>query len=409
MKMMLDPIAIRNDFPMFAKNDGKRFAYLDTASSSQTPTSVLDAMDAFYREYRANVHRGMYQASALATERYEAARRKIADFIRANEAEIVFTSGTTASLNLAAASLCKKLGPGDDVVLTAMEHHANIVPWQQMAKERGFALKVIPVKSDYALDMDAARSLIGPRTKVVSVTYASNVLGTVTPVKELCALAHAVGALAVVDAAQAAGHFQIDIRKLDCDLLAFSGHKMLGPTGIGVLYGKKKVLESMEPFLYGGDMIREVFWDRSTWNDAPWKFEAGTPNIAGAIGLGAAVDYINGIGLDAIEAHERMLTAYAFKKLSAIPGLVLIGPSANTERIGVISFEVPGIHPHDMATILDAEGVCARGGHHCAMPLLRELGRMNGTTRASFGAYNTVEDVDALAAGIEKAKKIFRV
>ncbi len=408
----LDVARIRQDFPMLAKADkeGRRFAFLDTAASSQTPIQVLEAQDAYYFNYRANVHRGMYNASHVATEHYEAVRRKVADFLRADEQEIVFTRGTTESLNLLASSLGRTLGPGDEVVLSAMEHHANLVPWQQIGIDRGFAVKFIPMKKvGFELDLDAAKALIGPKTKIVSFTYVSNVLGTVAPAAELIALAHAQGALAVVDAAQAVGHVAIDVRKLDCDFLAFSGHKMLGPTGTGVLYGKKKLLDGMHPFLYGGDMIREVFWDRSTWNEAPWKFEAGTPNVGGVIGLGAAVDYVKLTGIDRIAAHEEALTRRAIEKLSAIPGLEIIGPAADAVRTSVVSFEVKGIHPHDMATILDAEGVAVRGGHHCAMPLLRELGYVNGTTRASFALYNAETDVDALVAGVEKAKRIFRI
>ena len=394
---------------MFQKNDGKRFAYLDSASSSQTPTAVLEAVDDYYTHFRANVHRGMYKASETATTQYEGVRSKVADLIRAKEDEIVFTRGTTESLNIVARSLAKRLGPGDEVVLTVMEHHANLVPWQQMAKKRGFALKFIPLREDYTLDMDAAAQMIGPKTKILAATFVSNVLGTIVPVAELAKLAHGYGALVVVDAAQAIGHLQVDVQKIDCDLLAFSGHKMFGPTGTGVLYGKKSLLETIDPLLFGGDMIREVSFEHSTWNDVPWKFEAGTPNIGGVIGLGAAVDYVQRVGIFAIATHEYELTAYALEKLSNIPGLTIIGPATNDGRVGAISFVLEGIHPHDLASVLDADGVCVRGGHHCAMPLLRSLGHMNGTTRMSLSIYNDEDDIDALVAGIEKAKKIFRV
>lgn len=394
---------------MLSHTDGKRFAYLDSASSSLTPELVLAAMDEYYRTYRANVHRGMYKISEKATERFEEVRRKIADFIRANESEIVFTRGTTEGLNMVAHSLAKGLGAGDEVVMTVMEHHANLVPWQQFAKEYGFALKFIPITAEYQLDMDAAAKMITPAAKVVAVTYASNVLGTIVPVAELAKLAHAVGATVIVDAAQAAGHTQIDVRKWDCDFLALSGHKMFGPTGTGVLYGKKALLEKLAPMQYGGDMIKEVRFDDSTWNDTPWKFEAGTPNIAGVIGLGAAADYVRSVGVDRINTHEVALANEAITKLSEIPGVRIIGPGVSENRTGVVSFDVEGIHPHDVATILDAEGVCVRGGHHCAMPLLQSLQLVNGTTRASFGAYSTAEDVDALVAGIVKARKIFRL
>ncbi len=405
----LDTKSVRGDFPMFQKNDGKPFVYLDTASSSQTPTHVLEAVDHYYRDFRANVHRGMYKASEVATKKYEAVRRLVADLIHANEDEIIFTRGTTESLNIVARSLAKNIGPGDEVVLTVMEHHANLVPWQQMAKERGFTLKFIPLRRDYTLDVEAAAAMICPKTKVLAVLAVSNVLGAIIPVAELAHLARAHGAVVVVDAAQAIGHLPVDVRKLDCDFLAFSGHKMFGPTGTGVLYGKKALLEKMDPLLFGGDMIREVTFTESTWHEVPWKFEAGTPNISGVIGLGAAIEYIKSIGVDRIAAHEKYLTAYALKKLAAIPGVEIIGPPSETERAGVISFTVNGMHPHDIATILDAGGICVRGGHHCAMPLLQSLNLAGGTTRASFSIINDAADVDALVAGIEKAKQIFRV
>jgi len=409
MKDVLDVMKVRRDFPVIAKAEGKRFAYLDSASSSQTPVQVLEAQDAYYFNYRANVHRGMYRMSETATEHFEAVRRKVADLLRAKEDEIVFTRGATEALNIVARGLAKDLGKGDEVVMTVMEHHANLVPWQQLAREKGFSMKFIPVTKDYLLDMEAAEKMIGPATKVVAVTAASNVLGTVVPIAELAALAHAVGAKIVVDAAQAAGHVGLDVKKLDCDFLAFSGHKMLGPTGTGVLYGKKDLLEKMDPYTFGGDMIREVQWDHSTWNEVPWKFEAGTPNVGGVIGLGAAVDYVRLTGIDKIAEHEHMLAAYAIEELRKINGLRIIGPEADAPRTGVVSFEVDGMHPHDLSTILDAEGVCVRGGHHCAMPLLRELGLMDGTTRASFGLYNTKEEIDLLAAAIRKARRIFRL
>jgi cysteine desulfurase/selenocysteine lyase len=310
---------------------------------------------------------------------------------------------------LLARSLSDDLGPGDEVLVTAMEHHANLVPWQQLGLRKGFAVKHIPITKDFALDMEAARALITPRTKILSVLHASNVLGTVVPVRELAALAHAQGAIVIVDAAQSIGHLPVNVAAIDCDFLACSGHKMLGPTGTGILYGKKRLLEKMEPFLYGGDMILEVFWDRSVWNEVPWKFEAGTPNVAGVIGLGAAVDYVKLTGVDRIGAHERRLAGHAMAALANVPGVKLYGPPEDGDRIGVVSFELEGIHPHDVATVLDAHGVCVRGGHHCAMPLMRDLGLMNGTTRASFSIYNTEADVDALAAALMKARAIFRL
>jgi cysteine desulfurase/selenocysteine lyase len=303
----------------------------------------------------------------------------------------------------------RRLKAGDEIVLTAMEHHANLVPWQQLAAERGCVVKFIPMKADATLDMVAAERLIGSATKIVSVLYASNVLGTIVPVKDLATLAHKQGALCIVDAAQSAGHLALNVQTIDCDFLAFSGHKMYGPTGVGVLYGKKKLLEEMQPFLFGGDMILEVFRDRSTWNDVPWKFEAGTPNIAGVIGLGAAIEYLATLDTKALRGHESSVVAYAVQQLSKIPGVCTYGPPIDAERVGVVSFTVDGIHPHDIATVLDQEGVCVRGGHHCAMPLIRDMGLVDGTVRASFAIYNTKEDVNALVRGIEKAKRIFRV
>ncbi len=400
------PADILKDFPSLHAM-GMR-AYLDSAASSLTPTPVLEAMDGYYKECRSNVHRGMYKTAGEATARYEAARGVVAGFLNASSPEeVVFTSGTTASLNLLAASLGRELKPGDEVVLTEMEHHADVVPWQEAAKRHGFTLKFIPLTEGFTLDMDAARALIGPKTRIVSVAHASNALGTVNPVKELASLAHAVGAKLIVDAAQSVPHMKVDVRTLDCDFLAFSAHKMLGPTGVGVLWGRKGLLEAMEPTQYGGDMIREVRPEASTWNDAPWKFEAGTPNVAGVIGLGAAVGYLQAIGMERIEAHDRALAAYAIGKLSEIPGLEIVGPKAG-ERIGAISFTVEGAHPHDLATLLDREGVAVRGGHHCAMPLMARLG-LSGTTRASFYLYNDESDADALIDAILKAKTVLKL
>ena len=400
------PADILKDFPSLHAM-GMR-AYLDSAASSLTPTPVLEAMDGYYKECRSNVHRGMYKTAGEATARYEAARGVVAGFLNASSPEeVVFTSGTTASLNLLAASLGQELKPGDEVVLTEMEHHADVVPWQEAAKRHGFTLKFIPLTEGFTLDMDAARALIGPKTRIVSVAHASNALGTVNPVKELASLAHAVGAKLIVDAAQSVPHMKVDVRTLDCDFLAFSAHKMLGPTGVGVLWGRKGLLEAMEPTQYGGDMIREVRPEASTWNDAPWKFEAGTPNVAGVIGLGAAVGYLQAIGMERIEAHDRALAAYAIGKLSEIPGLEIVGPKAG-ERIGAISFTVEGAHPHDLATLLDREGVAVRGGHHCAMPLMARLG-LSGTTRASFYLYNDESDADALIDAILKAKTVLKL
>jgi cysteine desulfurase/selenocysteine lyase len=405
------PADILKDFPSLHAM-GMR-AYLDAAASSLTPKPVLAAMDDYYANFRANVHRGMYATSAKATERYEAVRSVAAKFLGASADEIVFTGGTTDALNLLASSLGRAYGPGDEVVLTEMEHHANLVPWQEAAKRHGFALKFIPVKPDFTLDLDAARAIITTKTKAVSVVHASNALGTVNPAKELATLAHAVSAVIILDAAQSAAHLKLDVKELDCDFLAFSAHKTYGPTGVGVLWGKKALLEKMEPARYGGDMIREVKLGSSTWNESPWKFEAGTPNIAGVIGLGAALEYLMAIGMEAVAAHDASLTAYALEKLAAMSGVRIVGPvpvpeGTGTGRIGAISFEVEGAHPHDLATLLDREGVAVRGGHHCAMPLMTKLG-ITGTTRASFGIYNEKEDVDALVDALAKAKLTLKV
>ena len=401
--MSLDPKHLKRDFPCLTGG----LAYLDNAATTQTPSPVIEAMDAYYKEYRANVHRGMYGIAERATEAYEGARAKVAKFINAQEDEIVFVKGATEALNLLASGLAQALGPGDEVVTTLMEHHADFVPWQQMAKLRGFAIKVIGITPDHRLDMEEAKRLIGSKTKIVAATHASNVLGTVNPLKELAALAHAHGAIMVVDAAQSAPHMPIDVKDLDCDFLAFSAHKMCGPTGIGALYGKKTRLEALPPYQFGGDMILEVTLEGSTWNDVPWKFEAGSPNAAGVIGFGAACDYLSKLGMDSVLAHEKELTSYALEALKKVPGLTVYGPARAEDRLGALSFTLEGVHPHDIATILDREGVAVRGGHHCAMPLHAKLG-VPATNRASLYIYNTTEDVDRLAAALMKAKETFK-
>ena len=399
---------LRREFPMFAAKSRVPFVYLDSAASSQTPRAVLAAVDGFYKKYRANVHRGMYAASLKATEKYEASRTQVAALIGADPREIVLTRGATESLNLLAYTLSRRLGPGDEVVLSVMEHHSNLVPWQQLAKERGFAVKFIGLTPDFQLDLAAAAKLITPATKVVSVMHVSNALGTVTPVEKLAALAHKQGAVLIVDAAQSAGHRPLDVKKLDCDFLAFSGHKMFGPTGSGVLYGKRERLEELTPFLYGGDMILEVAFDNSVWNEVPWKFEAGTPNIAGGIGLGAAADFAAALDPAVIHDHELALVRTTLDELGAVPGIKFYGPPSGSERGGVVSFTLGDIHVHDMANILGEQGVCVRGGHHCAMPLMRQLG-INGTTRASFSIYNDTDDIAALVRAVLHAKKLFRL
>ena len=404
LKQTLNVEKIRKDFPIF---ESGQLTYLDNSATSQKPKQVLDAMNRFYTEYNSNVHRGVYRISEQATQAYEEAHKKVAEFIGAEFEEIIFTKGTTESLNLLAYSLGRTLRQGDEIVLSQMEHHSNLVPWQQLAKQKGLVLKFIRITSDFRLDIDHAREIITPKTKIVSVTHMSNVLGTINPVKELAALAHRNGALFIVDGAQSVPHLPVNVKEMDCDFLAFSGHKMLGPTGIGVLYGRKKLLQKMEPFLYGGDMISEVRFEYSTWNELPWKFEAGTPNIAEGVGLGECVDYLRSIGMECIRECEEELTAYALNTLSKIKGVKIYGPKDTVERGSAISFNVEGIHPHDVATILDRYGIAVRGGHHCAMPLMQLLG-ITGSVRASFSFYNTTEEIDRLAVAIRKAQEVFR-
>ncbi|MBI4148986.1 cysteine desulfurase [Candidatus Woesearchaeota archaeon] len=405
--MTLQQLNLRRDFPLLQQqSNGKPLIYLDSASTTQKPASVIQAMSNYYLTMNANIHRGVYRLSQDATAAYEEAHRNVAGFINAGFEEVIFTKSATESLNLLAYTLTKGMLQGEEIVLTQMEHHSNLVPWQQLAKERGLVVKYIRLTPDFRLDMQHAKEMITKRTKVVSVCHMSNVLGTINPITELASLAHAQGAVLVVDGAQGMPHLPVDVKALGCDFYAASGHKMLGPTGIGILYGKKALLEKLPPFLYGGDMIREVSYADSTFNDLPWKFEAGTPNIAEAIGLAAAIDYLRSIGMEQVQQHEMMLTEYALAKLGEMPGVRIIGPATAEQRSGVISFAVDGIHTHDVATVLDSEGIAVRGGHHCAMPLMELLG-LAGTTRASFSVYNTQEEVDALVAAIQKAQRIF--
>lgn len=409
-KLALDVEAIRSDFPVLHQEiHGRPLVYLDNAASSQKPRHVIEALDEYYRDYNANVHRGIHSLSERASQAYEEARRKVARFINARSTkEVVWTRNTTESINLVAYSWGRaNLGPGDEILLTEMEHHSNLIPWQLLAEEKGVVLRFIPVTDDGFLDLDRLDDLLTERTKLVSLVHMSNVLGTINPVAEIGRRAHAAGAKILVDGAQSVPHLPVDVQALDCDFLAFSGHKMCGPTGIGVLYGKRKVLEAMSPFLGGGDMIREVYLESATWNELPWKFEAGTPSIAQAIGLGYAVDYLNDVGIDAIYQHEQEVVQYALEALSQVNGLTLYGPPADM-RGGVTTFNIPGIHPHDIATILDSEGVAIRAGHHCAQPLMRRY-NVPATARASFYLYNTPQEVDILIRALEKAKAIFKV
>jgi cysteine desulfurase/selenocysteine lyase len=400
---------IRADFPILSRQvHGKPLVYLDSGASSQKPTAVIEAMNTYYRTYNANVHRGVYEISEAATAAMEKARVKVARFINARQSkQIIFTRNTSESINLVAYSWGNaNIHAGDLIILTEMEHHSNLVPWQLLAQRTGARLEFIPVTDDGLLDLDVYAQLLQQRPKLVAFTHVSNVLGTINLAKEIIAQAHAVGAITLVDAAQSVPHLPVDVQDLDADFLCFSGHKMLAPTGSGVLYGKRDLLEAMPPFMGGGDMIRTVKLRESTWNDLPWKFEAGTPAIAEAVGLGAAVDYLNSLGMENIARHEREITIYALEQLQTVPGLTIYGPPAE-KRGGVVSFTLGDIHPHDLASILDQEvGVAIRAGHHCAQPLMERFGLV-ATARASFHIYTTKEDIDTLVQGLHKAQQIF--
>ena len=401
--------SFRDEFPILQKSvNAKPLVYLDSCATSLTPNCVVDAVTQYYTRYNANIHRGVHALSEQATQLYEDAHQTVADFIHANSDEIIFTSGTTMSFNILAHGLGKELEKGDEVIISEMEHHSNIVPWQQLVKKKGIILKYIKVTKDYRLDLDHACSIITEKTKIVSVTHMSNVLGTINDVKLLGSLAHEKNALMIVDAAQSVPHMPVDVKKLNCDFLCFSGHKMFGPTGIGVLYGKRVLLEELKPMIYGGDMIKEVTWDQSSWNNLPWKFEAGTPNIAGGIGLGAAVEYIQRIGIETIQHNEEELTEYALEQLQQISGVTIYGPLTTKDRGAVISFSIDGVHAHDVSTILDREGIAVRGGHMCAMPLVTQVLKTNSVSRVSLSLYNTKEEIDKLVDAIQKVQEIFK-
>jgi cysteine desulfurase/selenocysteine lyase len=404
---MYDVDNIRRDFPILDRRiDGKKLVYLDNAATSQKPRPVLDALTEHYEEHNANIHRGVHRLAEEATAAYEEARQKVARFLGAPDVRgLVFTRGTTESINLVAHAWGRKfLREGDEVVLTEAEHHSNLVPWQLAARATGAKLCFIPILEDGTLDLKEAERLIGPRTRLVGCIHASNVLATINPVEELARMAHDVGALMLVDGAQSAPHLPVDVGALGCDFFACSGHKMLGPTGVGVLWGRPEILEDMDPFLGGGEMIREVHLDHSIWNDLPYKFEAGTMNIAQAVGLGAAVDYLDELGMQNVREHERRLGEYAFRRLSEIEGNAVYGPKK--DRTGLVSFSLPDVHPHDLSQLLDDEGVAIRSGHHCAQPLMRRLGVV-AAARASFYLYNTEEEVDALVEALVRAREFF--
>lgn len=401
-----DIAAIRRDFPILSEQvNGRPVVFLDSAASSQKPTQVLDAMSSVYRHQYANVHRGVYQFSEAATAQYDEARVKIAKFIGAPAPEnIIFTRNATESLNLLAYSYGRHfLKAGDEVLITELEHHANFVPWFYLAQEKGIVVKCIPLTPNGQLDLSKLDDLLNERTKLLSFAHVSNVLGTITAPAPLIQRAHAIGAKVIIDGSQAVPHMPVNVAALDCDFYAFSGHKMLGPTGIGVLYGKPELLDAMPPFMTGGDMISYVGFDTIRWNEVPLKFEAGTPAFVEAIGLGAAVDYLSQLGMEAVRAHEHEITSYALERMAEIPGVTIYGPNDASVRGGVVTFNVDKIHPHDLATLLDQEGVAIRAGHHCAQPLHQRLG-LPATARASFYVYSQLHEVDALVEAIYKAK-----
>ncbi|WP_163182223.1 cysteine desulfurase SufS [Bacillus subtilis] len=397
---------IREQFPILHQQvNGHDLVYLDSAATSQKPRAVIETLDKYYNQYNSNVHRGVHTLGTRATDGYEGAREKVRKFINAKSmAEIIFTKGTTTSLNIVALSYARaNLEPGDEVVITYMEHHANIIPWQQAVKATGATLKYIPLQEDGTISLEDVRETVTSNTKIVAVSHVSNVLGTVNPIKEMAKIAHDNGAVIVVDGAQSTPHMKIDVQDLDCDFFALSSHKMCGPTGVGVLYGKKALLENMEPAEFGGEMIDFVGLYESTWKELPWKFEAGTPIIAGAIGLGAAIDFLEEIGLDEISRHEHKLAAYALERFRQLDGVTVYGPE---ERAGLVTFNLDDVHPHDVATVLDAEGIAVRAGHHCAQPLMKWLD-VTATARASFYLYNTEEEIDKLVEALQKTKEYF--
>jgi len=399
---MLNVKNIREDFPIFTERDDN-FVYLDSSATTLKPQTVIDAVADYYSKYSANVHRSIYSIGEKATAEYEGSRKKVADLINADYHSVIFTRGTTESINLVAYAWARNnLKPGDEILLTEMEHHSNLIPWQICSQETGAVLKFIPFNEDGTLDLSDPEKWFTNKTKLVAVIHQSNVFGTVNPIKDIIKLAKSVSAVTLIDAAQSVPHQKVDVQDLDCDFLAFSGHKMLGPTGVGVLYGKPELLEEMPPFLGGGEMIKTVSLNDSTWNDIPWKFEAGTPNIAQAIGLGSAIDYINEIGLDKIHEHEQDILTYALEKMQKIPEVNIYGSA--DERGAVISFNLKNIHPHDLSQLLDNDGIAIRAGHHCAQPIMKKLG-VSATGRASFYLYNSKEDVDRLCESLVKTVK----
>ena len=407
MSSVFDAERVRADFPVLQQQvNGRPLVYLDNGATSQKPQAVIDELVRYYSTENANVHRGVHTLSQNATEDYEGARAKVKRLLNAaDDHEIVFTRGTTDSINMVAQSYGKQsLGPGDEVIVSNMEHHSNIVPWQMLREEKGVVLRVVPIDESGELLLDEYERMLSPRTKLVSITHVSNALGTILPVEQIIGMAHAQGIPVMLDGAQAVPHMAVDVQKLDCDFYVFSGHKIFGPTGIGILYGKAELLETMPPVQGGGDMIKSVTFERTIYNDLPYKFEAGTPNIAGAIGLGAAIDYVQSVGYDSFAAYEDELLDYGTKALETIEGLRIIGTSPR--KAGILSFVMENVHPHDIGTILDTEGVAVRTGHHCAQPVMQRF-QIPATVRASMAMYNTREDIDALVRAIDRVIEVF--
>ncbi len=405
----MDIERIRKDFPVLSRMvRDKKLVYLDNAATTQKPSVVIEAIADLYRNYNANVHRGVYLLAEESTQAYEDSREAVRRFINANSTkEIVFTRNATEALNLIAYTWAEaNIKAGDEIIVSIMEHHSNYVPWFRLARRKGAVIKIVPSRMDGELDMDAYKSMLSDKTRLVGIVHMSNVFGTINPVKEIVSLAHKKGAVVVVDGAQSAPHMKIDVRDIDCDFFALSGHKMLGPTGIGALYAKESYLESMDPFLSGGEMILKVTLDSVVYNELPWKFEAGTPNYEGAIGLKAAIEYLEALGMDTVETYERELTAYALEKMKTVPDIFIYGPLNAAKKGGILAFNIKGVHSHDIGTILDSEGIAIRAGHHCAQPLMIDCG-VSAMARASFYFYNTKQEIDLLVAALKKAKEIF--
>ena len=408
--MTLDVVKIRKDFPILKRKvHGVPLVYLDNAATSQKPRRVIDALVRYYENYNANIHRAVHTLGEEATAAYEDAREKVRAFINAPGTEsIIFTRNTTEAINLVAYSWGRaNISEGDEILLTQMEHHSNLIPWQQLAKEKGATVRYVPVTPQGTLELNGLENLFDARTKMMALPHVSNSLGTINPVEKIAAEARRRGVMLLVDGAQGAPHLPVDVQAIGADFYAFSSHKMLGPTGVGVLYGRRELLEEMEPFLGGGEMIRKVTFEGATWNDLPWKFEAGTPNIADVIAFGTAIDYLSDLGMDDVRRHEAEITAYALNRMASIPDIILYGPPDAAQRGGVVSFNFPSLHPHDIGTVLDTHGVAIRSGHHCTQPLMRCLG-ISGTARASFYVYNTPQEVDALVDATKAAVAFFQ-